>query len=121
MQTVSTEDYRFNEWASQKLGDIQALPTEVKPLNEWNPRSKGWQSVVDGLRKTIQTMQSPAKSALQQGNFWMTLRQIDKAIVSYSSAIKLNPNYADAYNNRGVAYDKQDDIDRAIDGLQQKR
>ena len=115
VQTLSTEGYRFNEWASQKLSDIQALPTEVKPLNEWNPRSKGWQTVVGGLRKAIQTMQSPAKSALQQGNFWLTLRQIDKAIESYSRAIKLNPNYANAYNNRGVAHDKQGEVDRAIE------
>ena len=114
VQTLSTEGYRFNEWASQKLSDIQALPTEVKPLNEWNPRSKGWQTVVDGLRKAIQTMQSPAKSALQQGNFWLTLRQIDKAIESYSRAIELKLNNAAAYNNRGVVYGQKGDFSSAI-------
>ena len=114
IQTVSTEGFRLNEWRSQRLGDIHALPADVTPLNEWNPRSKGWQTVVDGLRKAIQTMQSPAESALQQGNFWMALKQITKAIEAYSRAVDFHPNYVDAYNNRGVAYDKQDDVDRAI-------
>ena len=104
VQTVSTEGFRLNEWESLKLGDIQALPAGVKPLNEWNPRSKGWQSVVAGLRKDIQTILSQAELALQQGNFLMTLRQIDRAIEAYSRAIELNRNYAEAYNNRGAAY-----------------
>ena len=114
VQAVSAEGFRLGEWESQKLGDLHALPAGVKPLNEWNPRSRGWQSVVDGLRKAIQTMLSQAELALQQGNFLMTLRQIDEAIERYSCAIKLNPNYTDAYNNRGVAYGKQDDCDRAL-------
>ena len=69
--------------------------------------AEGWKSVAIGLRETIQTMLSQAELALQQGNFLMTLRQIDKAIERYSHAINLNPNYTDAYNNRGIAYDKK--------------
>ena len=114
VHAVSAEGFHLGEWESQKLGDIQALPDEGKPLNEWNPRSRGWTSVAVGLRETIETMLSQAELALQQGNFLMTLRQIDKAIERYSHAIKLNPNYADAYNNRGMAYDNVGDIDGAI-------
>ena len=115
VQAVSAEGFRLGEWESQKLGDIQALPDEGKPLNEWNPRSRGWQSVVDGLRKAIQTMLSQAELALQQGNFLMTLRQIDKAIERYSHAIELNPNYTYAYSNRGIAYGEKGDYNRAIE------
>ena len=115
VQTVFTEGFRLGEWESQKLGDIQALPDEGKPLNEWNPRSKGWQSVVDGLRKAIQTILSQAELALQQGNFLMTLRQMNEAIGRYSHAIKLDPNYAEAYSNRGLAYTHKDDYTRAIE------
>ena len=114
VHAVSAEGFHLGEWESQKLGDIQALPDEGKPLNEWNPRSRGWTSVAVGLRETIETMLSQAELALQQGNFLMTLRQIDKAIERYSHAIKLNPNYAEAYNNRGMAYDNVGDIDGAI-------
>jgi tetratricopeptide (TPR) repeat protein len=114
VQTVSTEGFRLGEWESQKLGDIQALPAGSKPLNEWNPRSRGWKSVAVGLRETIQTILSQAELALQQGNFLMTLRQIDKAIENYSRAIKLNPNYTDAYKNRGIAYREKGKYNRAI-------
>ena len=113
-QAVSADGFRLGEWESQRLGDIQALPAEGKPLNEWNPRSKGWQSVVDSLREAIQTMLSQAELALQQGNFLMTLKQIDKAIENYSRAIKLNPNYTDAYKNRGIAYREKGKYNRAI-------
>ena len=114
VQTVSTEGFRLGEWESQTLGDIQALPAGGKPLNEWNPRSRGWKSVAVGLRETIQTILSQAELALQQGNFLMTLRQIDKAIENYSRAIKLNPNYTDAYKNRGIAYREKGKYNRAI-------
>ena len=114
VQAVSAEGFRLGEWESQTLGDIQSLPAEGKPLNEWNPRSKGWQSVVDSLREAIQTMLSQAELALQQGNFLMTLKQIDKAIENYSRAIKLNPNYTDAYKNRGIAYREKGKYNRAI-------
>ena len=114
VQAVSAGGFSLNEWESQKLSDIQVLPAEGKPLNEWNPRSKGWQSVVDGLRKAIRKMQSQAELALQQGNFLMVLRQINGAIERYSHTIELNPNNAAAYNNRGTAYVKKGEFDRAI-------
>ena len=35
-------------------------------------------------------------------------------IQDFSKTIKLNPNYAAAYNNLGVAYHKKGDFDKAI-------
>ena len=42
------------------------------------------------------------------------LRQIDRAIEAYSRAIELNPNYTDAYNNRGVSYSDKEEYGLAI-------
>lgn len=39
----------------------------------------------------------------------------DHAIVNLTKAIELNPNFAEAYNNRGIAYRKEGDYDHAID------
>ena len=36
------------------------------------------------------------------------------AIEDYDEAVALNPDYAEAYNNRGVAYEKKGDLDLAI-------
>ena len=117
VKTLSTENSFRNEWESQKLSDFQALPAEGKPLNEWNPRSKGWQSVVAGIRETVHKIQSRtiAELAFKQGNFLLTIRQIDQAIVAYSRAIELNSRYIDAYNNRGIAYERTGNYEKAIE------
>ena len=41
-------------------------------------------------------------------------REYDKAVGHYTEAIDLNPEYVDAYNNRGVAYRNKGEIDAAI-------
>ena len=38
----------------------------------------------------------------------------DKAIADYTEAIRLDPKYAEAYCNRGIAYGKKGDHDEAI-------
>jgi len=38
----------------------------------------------------------------------------DRAIVDYSKAIELDPKYADAYYNRGIAYKRKGNLDQAI-------
>jgi len=43
----------------------------------------------------------------EQGDF-------DYAIYDYDQAIKLNPNFAEAYLNRAYAYSEKDDFTRAI-------
>ena len=39
---------------------------------------------------------------------------LDKAIVNYTKAIELKPDFAFAYSNRGAAYDNKGDYDKAI-------
>ena len=111
------------DWEYHQLSDFQAFPDKGKPINEWQPESKGWQNVVAGIRKVVEEMQpSIQKETLpewvfQQGNFLLMLGQTDKAIEAYSYAIELNPNNVTAYNNRGVAYGKKGKVDRAIEDL----
>jgi len=53
----------------------------------------------------------PAKGAAEwhfdQGNTYRELGQHERAIEDYNEAIRLNPEYAVAYNNRGYAYKLQ--------------
>jgi tetratricopeptide (TPR) repeat protein len=51
---------------------------------------------------------------VSRGNCYALNSQFDRAISDYSEAIQLNPNYADAYNNRGVIWHKKGDQDKAI-------
>ena len=118
------------DWLNHQLSDFQALPDRGMPINEWQPESKGWQSVVNGIRNTIVKLlyQTDSSSEIskgelsselmfQHGNFLMMLEQLDIAIEAYSRAIDLNPCNANAYNNRGVAYGSKGDFDNAIINL----
>ena len=115
------------DWLNDRLRDFQALPDKGEPINEWQPESKGWQNVVDGIRNAVKEMQAQvdapsetsekerdAELAFQHGNVLMMIKQIDGAIERYSYAIELAPNNAIAYNNRGNAYFQKDEYDRAI-------
>ena len=102
------------DWQNHQLRDNQALPDKGKPINEWEPESKAWQNVADGIRKVVNKMQAHicdivkeetlSEWVFQQGNFLMTIGQMNRAIEAYSHAIELNPLRADVYNNRGVSY-----------------
>ena len=116
------------DWQRHKLSGFQALPDSGKPINEWQPESKGWQSVVEGIRKVVKNIvdsrgkvtsdQQDAKEhladLLSMGNFRMMLGQVETAVETYSYAIKLQPNDAEAYYNRGVAYSDKGKLDQAI-------
>ena len=118
------------DWQNHQLSNFQALPDKGKPINEWQPESKGWQNVIEGIRKVVTKIQVQAKPSphitpeemetlsnvkLQRGNFLMMLKQMDQAIAAYSRAIELNPELADAYNGRGAAYGSKREHDRAIE------
>ena len=115
------------DWKKHQLGEFQALPDKGNPINEWEFKSKGWQNVVEGIRKFVDAMQSQVDSppstpeeelraelAIQQGNFLLMLKQVDRAIETYSRAIDLNPRAAHAYYNRGNVYHNKGEFGRAI-------
>ena len=117
------------DWQNHQLSEFQALPDKGKPINEWQPESKGWQNVVDGIRNFVEKIQVEREPSsditseeieilvywmLQKGNFMIMLKQFDRAILVYSRAIELKPNNAEAYLNRGIAYGEKGEPDLAI-------
>ena len=55
-----------------------------------------------------------AAEDLQSGNDYFSQGYFDQAIIEYTKAIDIDPNYAKAYDNRGVAYAKEGSFSRAI-------
>lgn len=58
------------------------------------------------------------KSATQwfeTGNAYLIAKEYDNAILAFTEAIKINPQYAVAYNKRGTAYSKKLKNSTAID------
>ena len=115
------------DWKNHQLSDFQALPDKGRPITKWPDKSEGWQSVIDGVRRSIHKIQSQSdmssstsetelrtEIAFQRGNVLMMLGQIETAIKAYSQALELNPRDVDAYNNRGAAYESNGDFNLAI-------
>jgi len=55
------------------------------------------------------------KDAVYWYNKGVDATDLDKKIEYYTKAIELNPEYAEAYCNRGFAYDNKGEYDRAIE------
>lgn len=58
----------------------------------------------NGLPTPTATVLDSAQSALVEGDQEAGRKAYDQAIEDYTQAIQLNPNFAEAYNNRGLAY-----------------
>ena len=55
------------------------------------------------------------KEHLTKGNEYFDKGMYDKAIEEFNKAIEINPNDANAYNNRGFAYGMIGNLDQAIE------
>ena len=55
-----------------------------------------------------------AEQFFEQGKKFSTAENADTAITNYSKAIKINPKFVKAYNNRGIAYVWKKKYDLAI-------
>jgi tetratricopeptide (TPR) repeat protein len=55
-----------------------------------------------------------AEEFFEQGKKYSSVDNADQAIDNYSKAIKINPKFAKAYNNRGIAYTWKKKYDLAI-------
>lgn len=102
------------DWRNHELSGFQVLPDQGKPISEWDSESAGWQNVVEGVREVVAKTLSQAELAFQRSNLLAMIGLQDEAIEAYSDSIKLNPNYADAYNNRGRTYADKGDLNSAI-------
>ncbi|MCB9460989.1 MAG: tetratricopeptide repeat protein [Anaerolineaceae bacterium] len=86
---------------------IHPTPIAEKPIIEKKTAEQAAEPVVIEEKLTASEYFERAYQAVKAGNY-------DKAIRDYSEAIRLNPQYAYAYNNRGVAYRNLEQYEQAI-------
>ena len=69
------------------------------------------------LHTVLSFAQSPASARgfVKQGTLLMSRNKVDAAIESYTRAIELRPNYAEAYVNRGLARRAKGDLAGSIE------
>ena len=51
-----------------------------------------------------QQVPESAETYTKSGDAWQDKGELDKAIEDYNKAIRLDPDYSSAYNNRGTAW-----------------
>ena len=56
---------------------------------------------------------TPARQALERGNSYYEQEDFESAIVAYTEAIRLEPDYAYAYNSRGDVHADKGDFDKS--------
>ena len=66
-------------------------------------------------KKVEPTAREAAIAAKERGNDWFGKKEYDKALDEYEESIRLDPTYANAYNNRGNLRKNKGEIDRAVD------
>ena len=55
-----------------------------------------------------------AIEAFNMGAAYLECKELDKALVAFAEAIRLDPKFADAYNGRGVSLALKGELNRAI-------
>ena len=71
---------------------------------------RNWARLVILRRKN----RDPATEAFEQGVSFVGKGNLDAGIAAFTDAIRLNPQFAEAYYNRGYALDQKRECDKAI-------
>ena len=66
-------------------------------------------TILVGCATTEEIKETDPVALLNQGRALLKEGQHDRAIACFNKAIEINPVYAKAYNNRGIAYAKSKD------------
>ena len=105
--------YYFAETYAAMKRDSDALKHYEKAVELGPDTTEGVMAaaMLPGLKRKVETRGALAlkhyRDAIKETNY-------ERKIALYSKAIKLKPDYAAAFNNRGNAYNAKGDYDRAI-------
>ena len=86
-------------WGDAPFSSIQLLPTNAKPITSWPNPDEAFQDVVTEISHTIKDLLKEER--LEEGATLSDLRRYEEALAAYDQAIRLDPNFAYAYNNKG--------------------
>src|SRR5260370_21566426 len=97
---------RPSDWKEAPFSSLQLLPTDASPITRWSNRDEAFQNVVTEISRTINDLLISLKTKeewIREGNVLENLKRDEEALAAYEQAIRLDPNDADAYNNKGNA------------------
>jgi tetratricopeptide (TPR) repeat protein len=95
-------------WDGAPFRQLQVLPTDAKPVTQWTDRDEAFWDITVGIHKAILDLHLLLKTKqewIDEGNTLDGLKRYEEALAAYEQAIRLDPNFAVAYHNKGVALD----------------
>src|SRR3989339_820394 len=121
--TKAARNRRWNRSWARSCGHPKARPSRIRSgnsfrniwgINNMNKSILISVTILVGLIisgcSSIKTEYS-AEAWLTQGNVLNECKAYKEAIIAYNKAVEINPDYAEAYNNRGIAEKNKGDYD----------
>ncbi len=97
---------RPTDWKGAPFSHLQILPTDARPITRRPDRDEAFEEVVAEITRAIEDLLISMKTKeawLKEGSALYDLKSYQEALAAYEQAIRLDPNYAVAYNNKGLA------------------
>lgn len=113
---MKQKNYYMNEILMKFIGAILGLSVLVLGCNaQSDEKQKSDEKPLIISAPLDKDKENPEiERLIDVGTDFVIAGKYDLAIDNFSKAIKLNPNFAEAYNHRGAAYSNKGDVDRAI-------
>jgi tetratricopeptide (TPR) repeat protein len=90
------------DWKGAPFSQLQALPTDGKPITSWRGPSgldNAFQNATAGIRKVIEELL--AVPWYDEGKNHYEAGRYEEALVAYEEALRLNPKFSHAYYGKG--------------------
>jgi Flp pilus assembly protein TadD len=95
------------DWKETPIGELQALPTEGRPVTKWRSRDEAFLDVSKEIRRLVEALSPQTQQAKEQwvdkGNKLYHANRYEKAMEAYDQAIRLDPNDGVVYCYQGYA------------------
>src|SRR5258708_10945607 len=113
---------RPSDWKEAPFSSLQLLPTDARPITRWPNRDEAFQNVVTEISRTINDLLISLKTKeewLKEGATLRDLKRYEEALAACEQAIRLDPNFAKAYNGKGAALNDLKRYEEALAAYEQ--
>ena len=110
-------------WEDAPFSHLQLLTTDARAITRWPDRDEAFQDVVGEINRTIKDLLNSLKTKeewLKEGNALLDLKGTQEALEAYEQAIRLDPNFANAYYNQGLALRRLKRYEEALTAFEQR-
>jgi tetratricopeptide (TPR) repeat protein len=84
-------------WEETPIGELQALPSDKKPITRWPDRDEAFYDVVKGVREVATRLQKTREQWIDEGNIYWDTGQRREALAAYQQALEFNSDSGDAW------------------------